>query len=225
MKESFIFFASFDEALRELPDKSRLKVYDAVCDYALRGIEADFNGIEKAIFTLIKAQIDRRNQRVENGKKGGRKKQDNLNHTLSILEPHLNQSSSEVKPHLTKKEKVSPMREEAPIKESSKENIPQEESITLERDKIQKSKKENYINNNYQSVPTHEEIMRDYGISDGVIATMQDFLRHCYLNGVVVSNAKLEDILFRLVERYGQDAMGMNECINTAIRGGYVDIR
>lgn len=216
MKESFIFFASFDEALRELPDKSRLKVYDAVCDYALRGIEADFNGIEKAIFTLIKAQIDRRNQRVENGKKGGRKKQDNLNHTLSILEPHLNQSSSEVKPHLTKKEKVSPNE-----KESTKEK-----DTTLERDKnLQESKKENYINNYYQSVPTHEEIMRDFGISDGVITTMQDFLRHCYLNGVVVSNAKLEDILFRLVERYGQDAMGMNECINTAIRGGYVDIR
>ena len=216
MKESFIFFASFDEALRELPDKSRLKVYDAVCDYALRGIEADFNGIEKAIFTLIKAQIDRRNQRVENGKKGGRKKKDNLNHTRTILEPYLNQSSSEVEPHLTKKEKVFPNE-----KESTKEK-----DIALERDKnLQVSKKENYINNYYQSVPTHEEVMREYGISDGVIATMQDFLRHCFLNGHVVTNAKLEDILFRLVDRYGQDARGMNECINKAISGGYLDIR
>ena len=67
--------------------------------------------------------------------------------------------------------------------------------------------------------------MRDYGIAEGVIATMQDFLRHCFLNGHVVTNAKLEDMLFRLVEKYGQDAMGMNECINKAISGGYLDIR
>ena len=114
--------------------------------------------------------------------------------------------------------------------ETERETVPDEKESTKEKEatlerEILERKKENYINNNYQSVPTHEEIMRDFGISDGVITTMQDFLRHCYLNGVVVSNAKLEDILFRLVERYGQDAMGMNECINTAIRGGYVDIR
>lgn len=135
MKESYVFYASFDEALRELPDKSRLKVYDAVSDYALRSIVPEFAGMEKAIFTLIKAQIDRRNQRVENGKKGGRKKQESLNdtssevkpylnHTSSILEPNLNQSSSEVKPYLLQKEKVSPTQ-----KESSKEknNTPEKD--------------------------------------------------------------------------------------------------
>ena len=72
MKDSFIFYASFDEALRELPDKSRLKIYDATTDYALRGIQAEFSGVEKAVFTLIKQQIDNHNKRVENGKKGGR---------------------------------------------------------------------------------------------------------------------------------------------------------
>lgn len=71
MKNSFIFYSSFDEALRELPDKSRLKIYDAITDYALRGIDAQFTGVEKAVFSLIKPQLQANNQRYENGKKGG----------------------------------------------------------------------------------------------------------------------------------------------------------
>ena len=119
MEKSYVFYASFDEALRELPDKSRLKVYDAVSDYALRGIVTDLNGTERAIFTLIKSMIDRRKQRVENGKKGGRKKQPNLNqsssevepylnHTLSILEVNKEQSSSEVDAYSLQRKRLYP---------------------------------------------------------------------------------------------------------------------
>ncbi len=69
-KQSFIFYASFYEALQELSDKSRLKLYDAITSYALRGIECDLTGIEKAVFALIKPQLHANNQRYENGKKG-----------------------------------------------------------------------------------------------------------------------------------------------------------
>ena len=155
MNESYVFYASFDEALRELPDKSRLKVYDAVSDYALRGIEPDFNGMEKAIFILIKTQIDRRNKRVEIGRKGGQKSQANSKHSSTILEPNLNHTSSmpednskltpsylEVNSKLsrsylevnsTTKEEVSPNE-----KERSKEK-----DITLEEENILERKKEN----------------------------------------------------------------------------------
>ena len=146
MEKSYVFYASFDEALRELPDKSRLKVYDAVSDYALRGIVTDLNGTERAIFTLIKSMIDRRKQRVENGKKGGRKKQVDLNqgssevkpylnHTLSIPEPNLNQGSSEVKPYFSKKEEVSPLEKE---RSKEKDNTPQEENNFERKKEIDK---------------------------------------------------------------------------------------
>ena len=75
MKNSFIFYASFDEALRELPDKSRLKMYDAIADYALRGIvHTEFKGIEKAVYSLILPQLQANATRYENGCKGGRPK-------------------------------------------------------------------------------------------------------------------------------------------------------
>lgn len=71
MKESFIFYLSFFEALKELPDEVRLKMYDMIATYALTGEEMECTGVEKAVFTLIKPQINANNQRYENGCKGG----------------------------------------------------------------------------------------------------------------------------------------------------------
>lgn len=71
-KESFVFYKSFYEALQDLRDKDRLKVYDAICKMALNNEDTDLNGISKTIFTLIKPQLLANNRRYENGKKGGR---------------------------------------------------------------------------------------------------------------------------------------------------------
>lgn len=73
-KESFVFYKSFYEALQDLKDKDRLKVYDAICNMALNNIETPLTGIAKTIFTLIKPQVLANNRRYENGKKGGRPK-------------------------------------------------------------------------------------------------------------------------------------------------------
>lgn len=100
-KESFIFYASFDEALKELPDKSRLKIYDAICDYALRGKEPDFSGVEKAVFSLIKPQIKANLQRYENGKKGGAPKN---NQNAAKEKRENNQNSTEEQPKNNQKQ-------------------------------------------------------------------------------------------------------------------------
>ena len=110
-----------------------------------------------------------------------------------------------------------------------------EKETTLERE-ILVSKKERNIYNN-QSVgaceyvedenetQSHEDIMREYGLDKVVCDSLKDFLRHCYLNKHIVSNAKLSDIIFRLIERYGNDKKGMTESIELAIRGGYFDVK
>lgn len=69
-RNSFIFYSSFDEALRELPDDSRLRLYDAIAGYALRGEEPGLTGVEKALFLLIQPQLQANNVRYENGCKG-----------------------------------------------------------------------------------------------------------------------------------------------------------
>jgi len=101
MKDSFIFYASFDEALRELPDKSRLRIYDAITDYALRGVEPELKGIEKAVFSLIKPQVKANNQRYENGCKGGAPK-NNQNAKKFVLES--DKKTTEKQPNEEKKQ-------------------------------------------------------------------------------------------------------------------------
>ena len=68
-KDSFVFYSSFYEALQDLKDKDRLKIYDAICDLALNNKEAKLTGLTKTIFTLIKPQILANTKRYENGKK------------------------------------------------------------------------------------------------------------------------------------------------------------
>ena len=78
-RDSFIFYGSFYEAISCLDDATRLQCYDAVASYAITGIDPELNGVAKAIFALIKPQIDANNKRYNNGcqgaeygKKGGR---------------------------------------------------------------------------------------------------------------------------------------------------------
>lgn len=73
-RDSFIFYRSFYEAIKDLPRDIRLEVYTAIMEYALYGrLPEDLKPFAKGIFTLIKPNIDVNNVRFENGRKGGRK--------------------------------------------------------------------------------------------------------------------------------------------------------
>ena len=69
-RDSFIFYGSFYEAISCLDDATRLQCYDAVASYAITGIDPELNGVAKAIFALVKPQIDANNKRYNNGCKG-----------------------------------------------------------------------------------------------------------------------------------------------------------
>ena len=71
MRESFIFYKSYADQLRKLPDEQFATIMKAIFDYALEGAEGELGVIESVIFGLIKPQLDANNTRYENGKKGG----------------------------------------------------------------------------------------------------------------------------------------------------------
>jgi len=81
MRQSFVFYRSFYDSLKELPDDQKGVIFNAICDYALNQKLPEFDGVNKALFTLIKPQIDANMVKYENGlkgaeygKKGGRPK-------------------------------------------------------------------------------------------------------------------------------------------------------
>jgi len=71
MKESFVFYRSFYEAIKDLKIKDKLQVYEAICELSLNQKELKLTGMPATIFKLIKPQILANYERYENGKKGG----------------------------------------------------------------------------------------------------------------------------------------------------------
>ena len=69
---NFIFFASYYEAIKELPADQQGQVYKAIVDYAMEGAEpTHLKGIQKSVFILIKPYIDSSKKKQEYGSMGG----------------------------------------------------------------------------------------------------------------------------------------------------------
>jgi hypothetical protein len=69
-RDSMIFYRSFYESVNGLSPVIKAELYDAIFEYGLNFKEIEFtNEISKALFTLIKPQLDANIKRFENGKK------------------------------------------------------------------------------------------------------------------------------------------------------------
>lgn len=103
MRDSIVFYRSFYEAIKEIPLEEQGVVYNAIYGYALDGIEPELTGVAKAIFLLVKPQIDANNAKYENGKKGGKPKS---NQNVTKTEPKPNQNETKVEPNVNVNENV-----------------------------------------------------------------------------------------------------------------------
>lgn len=116
MRDSIVFYRSFYEAIKEIPLEEQGVVYNAIYGYALDGIEPELSGIAKAIFLLVKPQIDANNSRYENGKKGGKPK---ANQSETKTEPKPNQDETETEPNVNVNVNVN----ENDLKENTKRKV------------------------------------------------------------------------------------------------------
>lgn len=91
---SFIFYGSFYEAVRELTPEQQVEVYNAIFMFAFEGKETPLKGIPKAVFALIRPQLEANRKRYLNGCKGGRK----TNRIGTKPEPNPNQIGTETEP-------------------------------------------------------------------------------------------------------------------------------
>ena len=68
--DGFMFFRSYYEAIRQLPDpEEQAALYDAVCAYAFLDEEPQFTGISQAMWNLILPSLARSVKRASNAKK------------------------------------------------------------------------------------------------------------------------------------------------------------
>tara|TARA_R100000231_G_scaffold139628_1_gene121765 strand:- start:1644 stop:2189 length:546 start_codon:yes stop_codon:yes gene_type:complete len=73
MRDSFVFYRSFFEATKTLEPEQAADLYYAICSYALDGRELELDNIGKALFSLIKPQLDANYKKYLNGKKSPKK--------------------------------------------------------------------------------------------------------------------------------------------------------
>ena len=99
MRDSFIFYRSFYEAIRDLPRDIQGEIYTAIMEYGLYGNETEsLKPIARSIFMLVKPIMDANYSRYENGCKGGRPKGEK-NQTETKPKPKQNQTETKPKPN------------------------------------------------------------------------------------------------------------------------------
>lgn len=69
----FSFFRSYKDAIDDLCDGDKLAMYEAITNFVFYGIEPDFSGIKKTIFTVIRPNLMASIRDSLNGQLGGAK--------------------------------------------------------------------------------------------------------------------------------------------------------
>ena len=102
-RESFIFYKSFYDSIKELDPKDQVQIYDAIFQYQFEGKEIELKGVCKSIFTLIIPQLEANNKRYINGLKGGAPKG---NQNATKKQPKNNQKTTKKQPNENDNENV-----------------------------------------------------------------------------------------------------------------------
>lgn len=69
-RDSFIFYASFWDAISDLEGNQKLQILEAVINYGLYGTEPRLEGVPNSLWKLIRPQLEANNRRYLNGCKG-----------------------------------------------------------------------------------------------------------------------------------------------------------
>ncbi len=82
----------------------------------------------------------------------------------------------------------------------------------------------NKQNGEKKKLPSYQEIMDDFGVSKFLQRTIWEFIRHCQLNGRMMTNEKLENVLIELDFACATDEERIG-VVKKAINRGYFDIK
>lgn len=124
MRDSVLFYRSFWEAIRELDPEGQAKLLKAILEYGLDGIEPEINGVERALFCLMRPQIDANNRRYENGRGGGRPKAKSKDgHEVSETDPEKNQTETKPEPNQNQAETKAKAKEKEKVKDKVKDKV------------------------------------------------------------------------------------------------------
>ena len=229
---SFIFYRSWQDGNFHLSEKNLGQLYIALIQYALDKKKPKMKDLPKCVqgaFLSIQPLIDKDYQRYENGLKGGaptgnsnaKKKQpeinlkttenqakDNLSHTNILNNTDINNNIDNSFCNLNVSKK--------------------EEKNNINNTRVRACNNSNNIifNNidNEITLDSYDKILDDLEVRDNYRYWVIEFIKHCQINGRIVTNQKLKDTILRLDFSYKDDTDKVESLKNT-IRSGYFDIQ
>ena len=94
-RKQFTFYRSYYEAVASLPKSMQTTVLLAICEYALDEKEPKLTGAAKAVFSLIRPNLDTSRKRAELGVNYGKGKKDKAKQNDSKTIANTKQTDSE----------------------------------------------------------------------------------------------------------------------------------
>ena len=172
-RDSFIFYKSFYDSIKELAPEEQVQIYNAIFSYQFENKEPNLNGICKSIFTLILPQLEANNKRYLNGCKGGAPKG---NQNATKKQPKNNQKTTEKQPNDNDNDNVN---------DNDNENDNENDNNNVVVD---------FFNNNFRMITPFEYEKIKYWINDLSEELVLEALKEC-VNRNVRTMSYLEAIL------------------------------
>lgn len=96
-KESFVFYETWAEAIRQMPDKERLQVYDAIMAYGIYGTKTDLGGLAQLAINMIYNNIDdmktKRQERAEKNRQNVLQRWQNNTNVYNRIQSNTNDTN------------------------------------------------------------------------------------------------------------------------------------
>ena len=130
MKDSFVFYKSFYDAIKNMPDElEQAKAYNYIFEYVFEGKEPQEKNFAAAMFYMVKVNIDNAIKRyeanVENGKRGGRPKK-----IETQTKPNNNPTETQPKPN------NNPIKTQPKPKQNLNDNVNVNDNIYFSNEKL-----------------------------------------------------------------------------------------
>ena len=93
--------------------------------------------------------------------------------------------------------------------------------IKLNKTKLNEIKEVSKKESKKENIQTYDEIFSDLEVGENLKRALLDFIRHLKVNGVVMINSRLESLIIRLDELFGNDELSKCKEIRKSIVNGY----
>lgn len=219
IRDSFIIFKNWTDAINELPEEYQLETYKALIKYGTTGeMPEDISPVTKAMLVSFSVSMEksicRYNSAVENGKLGGRPRRNETEDNRAETQ------NNPTKPNETEDNRADEI-------ENLNDNVNVNDKVNFKVSKKVSNKEIFKITNNAcareeNSLLSYDEVLSEFGVKHGIYRdALFRFIAHLKTSfDITMMNNRLENLIIALDRNYSAD-YDKSKALDDAIVKGY----